>query len=177
MPASAENSYISVLFFNLCIYVYFAASHGLWDPSSLPEQGWNLHPLQWKHGLLITGTTREAPLLCFKGNAGCILPRSSPCPGSLPLGPSVPAWLPTWNASCCLLSWTPVLEPRLHPSQKLSLPWLPASRPQHPRLAPHTECSVLSSELDSCAGAALAPFVPWTLVLGEAQCSLSAHSM
>ena len=47
----------------------------------------------------------------------------------------------------------PALAPRL---QAPSIPaWL-------------SQCSVLSSELDSCAGAALAPFVPWTLVLGEA---------
>ena len=47
-------------------FFFLVAPHDVWDPSSPTDQGSNLHPLHWKHGVLSTGLPGKCKAQKFK---------------------------------------------------------------------------------------------------------------
>lgn len=53
----------TVLHFLVYLFVFFGcAGEGIWD---LPDQGWNLGPLQRKHGILTAGSPAKYKVFLF----------------------------------------------------------------------------------------------------------------
>lgn len=45
--------------------IFFFFAHFAWQVGSSPNQGWNPCPLQWEHGVSVTGPPGKSSVLIF----------------------------------------------------------------------------------------------------------------
>ena len=53
------------IFHFVVVVVCLGPLRGMWDPY-FPDQGVNLYPLQWKHGILTTGLPQKSLVRIFQ---------------------------------------------------------------------------------------------------------------